>query len=240
MSRPSGLCSTSHTVLTTSWALPGFSCSAISTRWTGSCTRPRPPRRQAKTLHVVEQVDMLAQLENSASGPGEFSFGNHGQGAALAASSCRPLMDMCMEAYCAPCKSNKCSCSLKASSLMSAVKLYMEMQNVKQRLHRRGSKSSSRVLREHPCVMVSKCVTAAACIFGRVAGAGHAWCLQEVSVGPAGALPADLAILATAADQLFESTSRMSTESVESMLIALQSVSSGSIPAAAAQPGPPK
>ncbi|KAK9868608.1 hypothetical protein WJX84_001848 [Apatococcus fuscideae] len=63
---------------------------------------------------------------------------------------------------------------------------------------------------------------------------------QEVSAGPAGSLPADLAILATAADQLFESTSRMSTDSVENMLTALQTVSNGSIPAAAAQPGPPK
>ena len=64
--------------------------------------------------------------------------------------------------------------------------------------------------------------------------------LQEVSAGPAGSLPADLAILATAADQLFESTSRMSTDAVESMLTALQSISNASIPAAAAQPGAPK
>ena len=67
-----------------------------------------------------------------------------------------------------------------------------------------------------------------------------AFMLQEVSAGPAGSLPADLAILATAADQLFESTSRMSTDAVESMLTALQSISNASIPAAAAQPGAPK
>ena len=85
-----------------------------------------------------------------------------------------------------------------------------------------------------------ECITALASIFGHVADARHDRYPQEVSVGPAGSLPADLAILATAADQLFESTSRMSTESVESMLIALQSVSGVSIPAAAAQPGPPK
>ena len=55
-----------------------------------------------------------------------------------------------------------------------------------------------------------------------------------------GARPSDLAILSTAASQLFESTRDMSTDAVTSIMAALREVSSKMTPEAAKQPGQPK
>ena len=55
-----------------------------------------------------------------------------------------------------------------------------------------------------------------------------------------GAHSSDLAILAVAARQLFESTREMATEAVVSILVALRTVSLRSLPQAAQQPGAPK
>lgn len=65
--------------------------------------------------------------------------------------------------------------------------------------------------------------------------------VQEVSTSTvAGARASDLAILGTAASQLFESTAAMGTPAVVSVLEALREVSSRSIPKALQTPGPPK
>ncbi|KAK9810126.1 hypothetical protein WJX72_005196 [[Myrmecia] bisecta] len=64
---------------------------------------------------------------------------------------------------------------------------------------------------------------------------------QEISTqSTAGSLPSDLAILSTAANQLFQSTSLMSTEAVVSMLSSLRDVSAKSIPLATQAAGPPR
>ena len=55
-----------------------------------------------------------------------------------------------------------------------------------------------------------------------------------------GARPSDLAILSTAASQLFESTRDMSTDAVISIMTALMQVSTKMVPEAAKQPGQPK
>ena len=55
-----------------------------------------------------------------------------------------------------------------------------------------------------------------------------------------GARPSDLAILSTAASQLFESTRDMSTDAVISIMSALREVSAKMIPEAAKQPGQPR
>ena len=55
-----------------------------------------------------------------------------------------------------------------------------------------------------------------------------------------GAQSSDLAILSTAAHQLFGSTQSMSTDSVVALLGALAAVSQKSIPQAAQQPGQPR
>lgn len=64
--------------------------------------------------------------------------------------------------------------------------------------------------------------------------------LQEVSVQSAGAHSSDLAILAVAARQLFESTREMATDAVVSILVSLRVVSARTLPQAAQQPGAPK
>ena len=56
----------------------------------------------------------------------------------------------------------------------------------------------------------------------------------------AGARASDLAILGTAASQLFESTAAMGTPAVVSVLEALREVSIRSIPKSLQTPGPPK
>lgn len=63
---------------------------------------------------------------------------------------------------------------------------------------------------------------------------------QEVSVQSAGAHSSDLAILAVAARQLFESTREMATDAVVSILVSLRVVSARTLPQAAQQPGAPK
>lgn len=64
---------------------------------------------------------------------------------------------------------------------------------------------------------------------------------QEISNSSTiGARPSDLAILSTAASQLFESTRDMSTDAVISIMSALREVSAKMIPEAAKQPGQPK
>lgn len=65
--------------------------------------------------------------------------------------------------------------------------------------------------------------------------------MQEISNSSTmGARPSDLAILSTAASQLFESTRDMSTDAVVSIMTALREVSTKMIPEAAKQPGQPK
>ena len=65
--------------------------------------------------------------------------------------------------------------------------------------------------------------------------------MQEISNSSTmGARPSDLAILSTAASQLFESTRDMSTDAVTSIMSALREVSSKIIPEAAKQPGQPR
>ena len=65
--------------------------------------------------------------------------------------------------------------------------------------------------------------------------------VQEISNSSTmGARPSDLAILSTAASQLFESTRDMSTDAVTSIMAALREVSSKMTPEAAKQPGQPK
>ena len=62
--------------------------------------------------------------------------------------------------------------------------------------------------------------------------------VQEISNSSTmGARPSDLAILSTAASQLFESTRDMSTDAVTSIMAALREVSSKMTPEAAKQPG---
>ena len=70
----------------------------------------------------------------------------------------------------------------------------------------------------------------------------HLWnVVQEISNSSTmGARPSDLAILSTAASQLFESTRDMSTDAVTSIMAALREVSSKMTPEAAKQPGQPK
>ncbi|DBA68408.1 TPA: hypothetical protein ACH3X2_013711 [Trebouxia sp. C0005] len=64
---------------------------------------------------------------------------------------------------------------------------------------------------------------------------------QEISNSSTmGARPSDLAILSTAASQLFESTRDMSTDAVISIMTALMQVSIKMVPEAAKQPGQPK
>ncbi|KAK9834027.1 hypothetical protein WJX81_004391 [Elliptochloris bilobata] len=63
---------------------------------------------------------------------------------------------------------------------------------------------------------------------------------QEISNGSGGGLPSDLAILAVAASQLFESTRALDTEAVEDVLAGLAIVSARAVPAAVLLPGPPK
>ena len=64
--------------------------------------------------------------------------------------------------------------------------------------------------------------------------------MQEVSNQSVSAASSDLAILSTAAHQLFESTRGMATEAVVSILGALAVVSQASIPQALQQPGHPR
>ena len=65
--------------------------------------------------------------------------------------------------------------------------------------------------------------------------------VQEISNSSiVGARPSDLAILSTAASQLFEATRDMSTDAVTSIMAALREVSTKVIPEAAKQPGQPK
>ena len=65
--------------------------------------------------------------------------------------------------------------------------------------------------------------------------------MQEISNSSnVGARPSDLAILSTAASQLFESTRHMSTDAVISIMSALREVSAKMISEAAKQPGQPK
>jgi hypothetical protein len=65
--------------------------------------------------------------------------------------------------------------------------------------------------------------------------------MQEASSSStAGGLPSDLAILSMAANQLFESTQDMSTETVINILSGLRLVSNRALPAAALAPGQPK
>lgn len=71
----------------------------------------------------------------------------------------------------------------------------------------------------------------------------QAWKLrqQEASSSSAtGGLPSDLAILSVAANQLFESTSYMGTETVVNILAGLRLVSNRGLPSAAQSPGQPK
>lgn len=63
---------------------------------------------------------------------------------------------------------------------------------------------------------------------------------QEISAGSGGGLPSDLAILAVAANQLFESTRALDTEAVRDVLAGLATVSARAVPAAMLLPGPPK
>lgn len=72
---------------------------------------------------------------------------------------------------------------------------------------------------------------------GQPLSQGKKLVLQEVSAQSAGAHSSDLAILAVAARQLFESTREMVTEAVVSILVGLRTVSLRSLPHAAQQPG---
>ncbi|BDA41918.1 Protein MON2 homolog [Coccomyxa sp. Obi] len=64
---------------------------------------------------------------------------------------------------------------------------------------------------------------------------------QEASSSSStGSLPSDLAILSVAANQLFESTSNMGTETVVNILAGLRLVSNRALPSAAQLPGQPK
>ncbi|EIE25629.1 hypothetical protein COCSUDRAFT_83636 [Coccomyxa subellipsoidea C-169] len=63
---------------------------------------------------------------------------------------------------------------------------------------------------------------------------------EASSSGSTGGLPSDLAILSVAANQLFESTSYMGTETVVDILAGLRLVSNRALPSAAQLPGQPK